>query len=563
MTDLHDVSSLPQADVLIDRFGGIRPMAAKLGVPVTTVQGWKKRNAIPGTRRDDILTAANQHNIAVLDILSPLQDDKNQKTSANNRGANVSTVTPQGFMPRVVTSSTSSQSFVTGAAVAACVVLLGFIGAGLMTLGPKIEELSTADQRLDMLETQIAETQQQQATWQSILPADVATQIKSLQESAQQVQTNIQALTTDLQGMSQGALPQRLAKMEELVGKYMQNSGNTALTGFWARLQTLRGDTAQQEMLGRIMQLMDTNLPKGQVAVIGGDPSAPAQVMTAQPDVSKDLAALRAQNPDMQAAFADVPDSDLKAAALLVGFSSLRDALNRDNTSFAKDLAVMDRLVGDDDPALKMALARLAPQAEKGVLTPAGLSNSFRSVAGDVVVASLSGEDVSVHDKAKAALHNVLRIEKDGQPLTGTATQLAVAQAQKQLDQGDVTGAIATLETVNGPAAEPLAPFLAQARATETAAQLQQMLTGNILTKLGAGSFAVPTLPNVAGLTSTLQNVGGAAGNMIGMGTVVEDKASNTRIYQAMPTMPALPEGMKALLPSAQPPQAPITAPAE
>ena len=42
---------------LIDRFGGLRPMADKLGAPVSTVQGWKKRGAIPASRQADIRAA--------------------------------------------------------------------------------------------------------------------------------------------------------------------------------------------------------------------------------------------------------------------------------------------------------------------------------------------------------------------------------------------------------------------------------------------------------------------------------------------------------------------------
>jgi hypothetical protein len=50
---------------IIDRFGGIRPMATKLAVPVTTVQGWKKRGIIPQVRHADILAAAVRENIAI------------------------------------------------------------------------------------------------------------------------------------------------------------------------------------------------------------------------------------------------------------------------------------------------------------------------------------------------------------------------------------------------------------------------------------------------------------------------------------------------------------------
>lgn len=57
--------SVSLAEKVIERFGGIRPMASKLEVPVTTVQGWKKRGAIPPTRLNDLRAAARRHNIRI------------------------------------------------------------------------------------------------------------------------------------------------------------------------------------------------------------------------------------------------------------------------------------------------------------------------------------------------------------------------------------------------------------------------------------------------------------------------------------------------------------------
>lgn len=48
---------------VIAAFGGIRPMAHKLGLAVSTVQGWKVRDAIPATRHDEILAAARTHDV--------------------------------------------------------------------------------------------------------------------------------------------------------------------------------------------------------------------------------------------------------------------------------------------------------------------------------------------------------------------------------------------------------------------------------------------------------------------------------------------------------------------
>ena len=50
---------------VIGAFGGIRPMAGKLAVAVSTVQGWSERAAIPADRHADILRAAQEHDIAL------------------------------------------------------------------------------------------------------------------------------------------------------------------------------------------------------------------------------------------------------------------------------------------------------------------------------------------------------------------------------------------------------------------------------------------------------------------------------------------------------------------
>ena len=61
----QDAASLDAVEV-IRRFGGIRPMAAKLGVPVTTVQGWKTRGRIPDNRRQFVLDAAATQDVDLL-----------------------------------------------------------------------------------------------------------------------------------------------------------------------------------------------------------------------------------------------------------------------------------------------------------------------------------------------------------------------------------------------------------------------------------------------------------------------------------------------------------------
>jgi ribosomal protein S16 len=61
--------AMENAADIIERFGGIRPMASKIGVAVTTIQGWKKRGVIPANRVAAVLAAAAAQGIKIEDII--------------------------------------------------------------------------------------------------------------------------------------------------------------------------------------------------------------------------------------------------------------------------------------------------------------------------------------------------------------------------------------------------------------------------------------------------------------------------------------------------------------
>jgi hypothetical protein len=50
---------------IFQKFGGIRPMAAKLSVPPSTVKSWHRSRAIPEWRRKGVMEAAIQHGIKI------------------------------------------------------------------------------------------------------------------------------------------------------------------------------------------------------------------------------------------------------------------------------------------------------------------------------------------------------------------------------------------------------------------------------------------------------------------------------------------------------------------
>lgn len=122
-------SAQPVAQI-IEAFGGLRPMAGKLKVAVSTVQGWKERDSIPSARHAEILSAAKANNItldpAVLSASDHMTRSQTAKTaSAQEAGAaqtngsrdqdvkkddtSSKTTTPTSVSPASVPSGAASQ----------------------------------------------------------------------------------------------------------------------------------------------------------------------------------------------------------------------------------------------------------------------------------------------------------------------------------------------------------------------------------------------------------------------------------------------------------------------
>lgn len=68
---------------VFQKFGGIRPMATKLGdVPPSTVKSWHSKREIPSWRHDAVLAAAKRHGVKLTrDELVNIQVDR---ASASN-----------------------------------------------------------------------------------------------------------------------------------------------------------------------------------------------------------------------------------------------------------------------------------------------------------------------------------------------------------------------------------------------------------------------------------------------------------------------------------------------
>lgn len=105
MTDTPDKNDTPsKTEKVIEAFGGIRPMAKHINVPVTTVQYWKKVGHIPARAHADILDAARGLglNIEPADLVAPdgtKTDEPPELPVSDGNGLEVAPVEPVAEAP--------------------------------------------------------------------------------------------------------------------------------------------------------------------------------------------------------------------------------------------------------------------------------------------------------------------------------------------------------------------------------------------------------------------------------------------------------------------------------
>lgn len=504
MSDGNDQeAAMSNAEEIIERFGGIRPMASKMDVPVTTVQGWKKRGAIPENRREDVLNAARLNNIdlsgiAAKDIanensvlpsatdaaLQGQKDAKDRPFALPLRDTATILANIESAEKRAVRISSLISIFLSMLAIAFAAVLLW----------PTKRDVADHGRRIASLEQDFSKLGSGPDALSGFAPADLRETFETLQEQARTIenavnQTANQAenIISGILGPDAGNIPVRLSRLESEIEKIQ---GVKGLTGLADRLKNLQ------------------QTPEGQQQLSGSVSDLAALAAAYQGRMTEIDPALRQaqEEPDaLGQTLEGVAPADLKAAALLISLTQFRHALGR-SEPFADDLAVMQSFLGSGDPELNDSIEKLAPKAAEGVLTPEGLKGELAGLAGEIVAASLQGQDVSVQERARARLNELLQVEKDGELISGTDTQAKIARARKLLDGNDVQGAIAELESLEGEGErQAAAPWIEKARATLSAQRLQQLVSGMIGTRSAAPYTAGSGLSGlVNGLDSAL-----------------------------------------------------------
>lgn len=494
-------SALP-AQPVIDAFGGLRPLANRLDITASTVQGWKKRGMIPEARADAVLAAAREDGIDISAFLTEGQkrmtsengDKKKQQSPQSNntkkederrRGPDRRQQSPrfdaQGHVQSGSYTGPDRRSgrdrreyehakrqkiraekwkFMNRTVLMTAFFLIAIIyGAGFL-LAPEFFELRKEaakmedyERRLQEYELQLKKYQEQhkkgslgQMINQGISKVEHA--VESAKTTANTV-ANVAGHTIE-NGDIQGGLQQLFGMLAMLQKLNSTEEGRQAVAQMMARLQGLMG------------------MAEGDQAALG-----------------KAVDKARQKDPTLNKLTDGMSSRELGAAALLLTLNELRANMNSER-AFEQDLAIVQKFAGND-PAMQQALQNLAPYAKSGVLSKETLQKEFRGIAADIVMAKLRGEDAGVRERVLDRLGKYAKVRRVDD-IQGNSVDAVVARAEKMLDQGNIRGAIQELQTLEGAPAETAQPWMNQAAGNVMADDATAMMMQKLMQQMSGMS---------------------------------------------------------------------------
>lgn len=463
---------------IIDSFGGIRPMATKLAVPVTTVQGWKKRGIIPQVRHADILNVANREGIA-LDAAELAGSDTGLGARTDARIPDpVFESRPEIAAPPIASGPTTvivrRGGFAAYAAFTVSIlVAIGVAGAGFVG-------------------------------WQFYL---------------QPLKAKVAALEARPGGGSSDELVRRVAKLE---GEIAQSAsalaaapgggaapGGVVATGDSDRLAALERQLAELKVGSAQSEQLAKGLSDLQIAAGGRELLAQSirdiQSSTAATQgnverISGQVTALGARLDQVDAALADRRQQALRAEAIVLSVGQLRAALAT-SKPFAKEINAL-RVMAGGDADMAAALDQIQPFADSGVPSTDELTKDFARLAPTLVRSAVVGDGQSWWRQALYHVESVISIRRVGEDVPGDATDAVVARAEGKLDNGDLPGAISALQALTGLPADTAASWIRDAgqRVVVDAgeAELTRVAIGHVATGKTPAAASSPSPPSGA-----------------------------------------------------------------
>jgi uroporphyrinogen-III synthase len=471
------------ASGVITAFGGIRPMAHKLGLAVSTVQGWKERDAIPANRHAQVLAAAETHGIALgeadfaalggsgaqfgpeaapaaerpleVEILPPLEPDGEPEPE---------TIAPQGPAHEAAAPPPRPSRRLAGFALASAILALLAVGLfvtrGLwypaaeedaeQAVAAAVEAPAPAETPPQAREQPVPSAEPPEAEALDTAPAAEAPPAPLEPEAAQQppAESPAESLAPIV------AEPQQTIVPPETTAEVMPGPGRVpeSLTAVLDELST---------RLGRLEEAAAAPVVSAdQLALLTAEQEALAVRLAA---VESRLASLDRIEREIEGLTRPAgPPPTSGDVALMIALAQLGDVLARGDP-YAAELELLRGVIAGA-PMLTGLLAPLEAHVAAGAPTRAALERDFSEVARAVVAGSVGGESPGLVAGMLRRLSDVVTVRPVGE-VEGEDAGALVARAEHRLEAGDLAGALVELDGLGGAAAEAAADWRAGAEA--------------------------------------------------------------------------------------------------
>ena len=389
MDNIKDISAF-DTEFIISKFGGIRPMAQKLGVPVSTVQGWKQRQTIPQNRMGDILEAAKNYNLELTPKKTNIEE--REEEFLHEKG---SVIPSQTYVGR-----SQSNRLVFFISFIALIIGLGCAGWLFWADGDNKTELNLAadimkvNKRLNKLEL-------------SPIKNDLASFRKSIMDEISSIKSDITVISGQKSAEFVSAetaedLLNNLKNLENKINKIYEKYNDQA-------------EISKLELLSLKNKIYEL---EKRPAIIGNNNSS---------DAFRDL---------------------IDGPRLMILVKLLRQYIKSGDPY--NEIIINLRKLFQSDSKILPYLDLLEKYSLDKTPTPLELKNSFATMKRELHKSNLRDKESSWDDKILRRLNSLIVIKRSGEELVGDSFQALLDRAETKVDRGDIEGAISELNQLLG-----------------------------------------------------------------------------------------------------------------
>ncbi len=533
-----DAQAANDAERVIAAFGGIRPAAKAMNLPVTTVQGWKERGAIPLARMPEVRDAAARHGIdlarlpPVPDVAAsaPRAEEVAAERVSEPLAAGVRAAEAAPPPPPVIEAGAAKGEFKRNALWFGLGCGIAFVAGALiawqLTLGGSAASNRAAVDGLQNRLNVLVRDSEEQSRRRQAEAAAVQARIGRLEATERAIAEHRDRLSNV--AATAAALATRLEKldmdMKALAGRVPAGAGEIAglrdtVQKLGERIDALPKEAPDAAALARlneqakqwgdrltalerrIAQLAESRAPAdaGEIRTALEKQAAETkaaldklaqQAGAAAERLTRDGGALRRELSALESRVNALASDAQRGAAVASDVGALVATIGQLRQAVASGAPYRPSLdtvaaMTKDRAELAAPLKTLAAHAERGVPTTAMLRADFDRLAVAILRAAAAGEgERDWADRIWARVRTLVTVRRTGD-VQGDTPRAHVSRAETSLARGDLGAAVTEIETLAAHAQRPAEAWLTGAKARLDADAALALLDRGALQLLG------------------------------------------------------------------------------